>query len=432
MIVENQLVEVKWHGSNRKTLESYGYIYTKLHDALKIPVEHLSSKSHVKIKIVCDWCSKEKLKRRTDINLDGNHFCGTSCYGKWLKDSEEARLIHDKRITRIITYCKYCNGEIKKKPSEFTGHGAHYCSRSCMGSDRINDINPNPKKDKIKVECELCEAHLEVHESVAITNKWHFCSKECYYGYRSKFLKGDKIYNYQGLHENCDTCGEATKVTEYYLENRKNVFCSKECYYEFRSKYYIGDKHPQFGNKKTPEQIEHMRTTTARRIANGEFPQTNTSIQIKTRGLIEELNMSFKEEIQFKYYTLDFYNEEENLAIEVMGDYWHANPTKYEHYETLNDIQKKDIKRDKSKNTYLKKNHNFEVLYLWENDINNNPDLCKKLILEYVQKKGILTEYNSYNYFLSSNDSLEYQKDIILPFFMRINTKHQKLYSDSL
>ncbi|WP_144509986.1 hypothetical protein [Bacillus sp. FJAT-22090] len=426
MIVQNQLVEIKWHGSNRKTLESHGYIYTKLGDVIKIPVCHLSEKSHVKVKIICDWCNNEKLKRRTDIALDGNHFCNTSCYGKWLKESEDAKSIHQKRVNRILTHCKCCNKNIQKKPSEFTGHGEHYCSRSCMAKHRNATNDLNPKKEKIEVKCDLCGKSYKVHESVSLKNKWHFCSRECYSSYRSENLVGDKIYNYQGIIKECDTCGSETKVTEYYLENRKNIFCSKECYYDFRAKHYIGEKHPQFGSKKTLEQREQMSIVTSSRIANGEFPQTNTSIQIKIRRLIEKLNVPFKEEIQFKYYVLDFYSENSNLAIEVMGDYWHGSPLKYDNYDSLHDIQKKDIKRDKSKKTYLDKYHNIKVLYLWEYDINNNIDICEELILNYVEANGKLKDYNSFNYKLE-NETLKINDNIILPYFMRANTKHQTI-----
>lgn len=80
-----------------------------------------------------------------------------------------------------------------------------------------------------------------------------------------------------------------------------------------------------------------------------------------------------------------------------MGDYFHGNPKKYMQ-DNLNSMQLKDRKRDKSKHTYIKRYYNIEILYLWEDDINNNIQLCQNLILKYINNKGILEKYNSYEY----------------------------------
>lgn len=424
-IIEDQKVKVKWVGANRKILESHGYTYTNLYDEIEIPIHHLSEKSHIKIRITCDLCGKESEKRRTDIDLKGKHFCNKKCYNNWVKTEEGSKYLSRPESSSLInTSCKLCNKEFLKKPSEFTGHGNHFCSRSCVAKYKSLYSNPNPKKNKIKVNCELCTKKFEVNESKVKNNKWLFCSRDCYAKFRSEKLKGDKIHNYQGKISSCDNCGIDTKVTKYYLENRKNVFCSQPCYYEFRSKHYVGENHHNFGTKVTGERLENMRLITAKRIANGEFPHTNTSIQIKINNLSNKLNMGFKEEIQFKYYVLDFYDKDTNLAIEIMGDYWHSNPLKYPEYKDLHDIQKNGVRRDKSKRTYLKKFHNIDILYLWEYDINNNLRLCEELLKKYVSQNGKLEEYNSFNYTLT-NERLLLNEELIKPFFLRSNTPLQ-------
>ncbi|MGD6876766.1 hypothetical protein [Bacillus infantis] len=423
-IVEGQKVKIKWSGSNRKQLESHGYVYTKQYDEIEVSVYHLSEKSHAKIKIVCDCCGSEKTKRRTDIDLDGNHFCNNKCYGKWLSESETGKEIANKRKTSIETHCKLCSVKILKIPSEFKGHGNHYCSRSCQGKDRMPKINPNPKKDKACVNCDYCSSPFKVHESRKKNNKWIFCSRECYAKFRSKNIFGDKVHNYQPIVVTCDSCFNEFKTSKWHIENKKNQFCSPECYYEYRSKNYSGENHNQYGTKKSPEQIEKMRITTANMIATGVFPQTNTSIQIKINKVLQKLNFKFEEEIQFKYYVLDFYDKENNLAIEIMGDYWHANPNKYNDYNTLHDIQKKDIKRDKSKRTYLKKYQDLNVLYLWESDITNNLETCVKLIELYVKSNGILDNYHSFNFILRDG-SIQLNKNNLKAFFEKANTPLQ-------
>ncbi|WP_080845550.1 hypothetical protein [Cytobacillus gottheilii] len=425
-IVEGQKVRVKWSSSTKKSLESLGYNYTKMGDELEVSFEHLSENSHAKVMITCDWCNNEKMKRICDIDLNGNHFCSSKCYGQWRSKSEEGRKASDLLKTKIKTKCKVCDSDIDKIPSEFKGHGLHYCSRKCMGKENVYKNGIASTKDKIETKCNHCNRLYKVHESKLKSNTWSFCSRECYSEFRRVHFIGDKVHNYQGITSKCDYCNKEVKITKSYQENTKNTFCSKECYYSYRSKFYSGENHPQFGTKKSPEQIEQMRLNTSKMIAEGRIPQTSTSIQILIRNTLEKLGLSFDEEIPDKYYVLDFYDTKNNLAIEVMGDYWHANPLRYTDYDSLHDIQKKDIKRDKSKKTYFKKNRNLNILYLWERDINNNIDLCEKIIVKYVDTKGTLDNYHSFNYSLIDN-KLTLNETIILPYFMRANTKYQKV-----
>ncbi|WP_251402711.1 endonuclease domain-containing protein [Ureibacillus chungkukjangi] len=168
--------------------------------------------------------------------------------------------------------------------------------------------------------------------------------------------------------------------------------------------------------KKSPEQIEKMRIATAKRIANGEIPTTSTSINNLIKELLIKLEIEFNEEKQFKYYATDFYLPTFNKVIEVMGDYWHANPNKYPNYSNLNNIQKKDIVRDKRKRTYLSKYYNIDILYVWENEVNNEIKLCEELIKLFVQENKLIN-YNSFNYFLNSKQGIELKEITVIPYF---------------
>ena len=80
--------------------------------------------------------------------------------------------------------------------------------------------------------------------------------------------------------------------------------------------------------------------------------------------------------------------------IEVQGDYWHCNPTIFTEKKKKNQFDR--ISKDKSKHTYVKNKYNIEILYLWEDDLYKNEELCKKLIQLYIRNKGILLNYNYY------------------------------------
>lgn len=47
-------------------------------------------------------------------------------------------------------------------------------------------------------------------------------------------------------------------------------------------------------------------------------------------------------------------------------------------------IQKKNYERDKNKKKYLI-GKNYELLYLWEFDLKNNYNFCKKQINEFIR-----------------------------------------------
>lgn len=80
--------------------------------------------------------------------------------------------------------------------------------------------------------------------------------------------------------------------------------------------------------------------------------------------------------INKRYYFIDFYIKELNLGIEFNGDMWHANPDIYKE----NDIpfpyhaKRKSIdiwNQDKIKNDYLKTKLN-KLIIIWEQDLNKN------------------------------------------------------------
>lgn len=77
-------------------------------------------------------------------------------------------------------------------------------------------------------------------------------------------------------------------------------------------------------------------------------------------------------------FQFDFIVHKKRILIEVQGDYWHGNPLFYDENE-LNEHQLKKIELDKLKVQYAK-DHNFQLIPIWENEIDNN-DFSKLSIL---------------------------------------------------
>lgn len=149
-------------------------------------------------------------------------------------------------------------------------------------------------------------------------------------------------------------------------------------------------------------------------ILNKNKCTTLTKPQIIVNELLNNINVSYENEKGYDYYSVDNYIIHHNLIIEVMGDFWHCNPIKYS--EVKQGIQKRRIVKDKAKHNYILNNYNIEILYLWGKDIYENLDLCKYLINYYIESKGKLKNFNSFNYKIDDK-ILKLKDNIIKNYF---------------
>lgn len=87
-------------------------------------------------------------------------------------------------------------------------------------------------------------------------------------------------------------------------------------------------------------------------------------------------------------FMCDFCFPQQKVIIEVNGDFWHANPEKY-NGKDLHPHQIKGINRDKSKEAYIKKvdNNSWTLLSFWESDINKDVAECLNKIEEVLAEK---------------------------------------------
>jgi G:T-mismatch repair DNA endonuclease (very short patch repair protein) len=135
------------------------------------------------------------------------------------------------------------------------------------------------------------------------------------------------------------------------------------------------------GRKQSKSTRKKMSDSAIQRIIKTD--QNHTSKLEKTfANILELLDIEYT---QFFYAKdikafYDFYLPKNNILIEVDGDFWHCNPnTKYStpKYQTQN----KNIKRDQVKNQWAQDN-NYKILRFWEDDINNNIQQIKQILLE--------------------------------------------------
>lgn len=280
--------------------------------------------------------------------------------------------------------------------------------------EKLRRIGIDNKKIKIKVYCKECGKELVVRPSQYKKQKYFHCEE-----HMRHHPSGENSPFYNRIEVLCTNCNKSYFVTPYDYQKRNRFgdnhnFCCQQCYWEYRSKYYINDRHHMLGTHQTEENKQRQSELITRMIADGIMPQTMTRPHRKINDLLVSNGVNFENEHLEKYHSIDIFLSDYNLMIEIMGNYWHAHPLKYD-INNLTNQQRKSIKQDRSKHTYVKKYEDVEILYLWEKDINENINLCWELIQQYINNNGELNNYHSFNYHLSG-DELVLNDIIIVPF----------------
>lgn len=190
-------------------------------------------------------------------------------------------------------------------------------------------------------------------------------------------------------------------VGKYKYNDEKDHFCSAQCRRNWYSDVWSQSEEWREASRKRAAQILSNNPVT-----------TQTKPQVIINKLLDNLQIKYVNEQPFVYYSIDNYLPDYNLAIEVMGDYWHSSPLKYA--DKINDKQKHIISRDKAKHSFIANQYGIEILYLWESDIIKNENVCSYLIQKYIAQNGVLDNYHSFNYFIE-DDQLQLRNELIVP-----------------
>ena len=286
--------------------------------------------------------------------------------------------------------CEYCGEESYQTKTQYNRAQHHFCSNDCS-------IKWRSEQSKEIRECEVCKKKFKVNKS----DPKRFCSTKCQSEWQ-KTLIGEKNSRYKQIDGTCTWCSKPIKIRNYKKDEEYH-FCDNNCRQEWYANIWCQQE----------EWKEKSRQKLIETLSSGKMSATQSKPQITIDQLLTDLNIKFSKEFDAKYFAIDNYLEDYNLMIEVMGDYWHVNPNKF---SQINKMQYKNIAKDKRKHTYISNQYDIQILYLWENDILHNIDLCKYLILQYITNKGELTNYHSFNYKLLE-DKLILKEDIVVPYF---------------
>lgn len=317
-------MSIKINHANRKKYELKFNETFKNGQTIKIKQTQILETTRTEVKCICDYCNKDCYKKRVDIKLDSKTFCNKDCKNNFLKNLY------------------------------------------------LSDKNPNPKKDKIKVNCEVCNKEFLIFESKFKNQKNFVCSRDCYKKHRSNNYNGSNIYNYQDSYVPCEMCKKNVKTSKWYMENKKHIFCSQDCYWEHRSIYYKEFYYDSSLNDSRKE----------------------TKPEKLVREWLEDNKIYFIQEAGFiRKYFADFYIPKTKTIIEVYGDYWHVNPNVYD----INNDDNYKKKLHKNQIDFLGSNYDeirkkeleslgYNVCILWEKDIMNDLENNIKKIVNVNDK----------------------------------------------
>lgn len=194
----------------------------------------------------------------------------------------------------------------------------------------------------------------------------------------------------------CTTCSKIMVKIESELNESGNHFCNYACMGEWMSNNLKGKNNPNYGNGKawTADMRKASAKRAVSRLLNSDFKLETTNPERITDNILDRLKEKTEPEYDCKYYLVDRYLTNHHLMIEVQGNYFHCNPT----MSSENTRKSAILRKDTAKNTYIKRYHGVDVLYLWEKDLIENEEMCELLTKTYIEKRGKLENYHSFNY----------------------------------
>lgn len=287
--------------------------------------------------------------------------------------------------------CMFCGKEIPKDSKR-----KKFCSDEC----KIKFHDRNRGKRYYKLVCDNCGKEYIGTRNRTEKENLKFCSSKCSFDYAKKYNK----------EKECVICGKLFIPT-----NSRNMCCSRKCkdmYMNYKKEHVCvicGNRYRTFFNNKytcsKKCESELKRRNMVRRIKNGEIKTTMTTPHITIDNILSEIGIEYTNEYVVCGFNMDIHINETNKNIEVMGKYWHCDirtDNRPEKYRSLNE----SVKKDRNKRSIVENNGN-KILYLWETDIDENPEMCKELIKEFVKNKE-LESYQSSSYLYSELGGLIY------------------------
>ena len=218
-----------------------------------------------------------------------------------------SRICRDKYTkSKVKRTCAVCGKEF------YSQRNTELCSDECKHQYRLN-------KGELRI-CQYCGKEFN-----ALNGTHYFCTIKC----KNAYYKDHPEY----YELTCSQCGKIFKRNKkYQSQDGDVVFCCQKCKGEYYADYYRDD--------------------VLRRLKEGKYKTTMTSPHSIISEYLNEVNIHHENEYIIKPFSADIKLIDNNIIIEIMGSYWHADIRKY-NKNKLNEPQQHNIERDTRKHQFL-------------------------------------------------------------------------------
>lgn len=351
MLIQNQIIKVKWHPSNKKYYENLGYEYTKIGDEFNVKLKDLTKGSKAYVDVKCDYCGEIFKRKYLNYNHQYTPELGDAC-DKCKNIKTQKSNIKKYGVNNVLVL-----DEVKEKIKNtcIKNYGVDHCSKSELCKEKAKQTSlerygvssytktEEYKEKTIKTNLEKygVEHHMKLEES---KNKSRKTSLE---KYGTEFYTQTEEYKKRKK----KTCLEKYGV-EYPVQNEKiKEKIRKTCEERYGGIGYSSEillkkiKESLFNNYGvySPMQNNDIQKKARKTLyENGKVPTSKNQILIYNL-----LNEIYKDEecilnYPFSKINMDCMLNINNIKIDIEYDgwYWHK------------DKEKEDRKRDE----FLKEN----------------------------------------------------------------------------
>jgi len=135
----------------------------------------------------------------------------------------------------------------------------------------------------------------------------------------------------------------------------------------------------------TDEELEEYARVRTRVLVKA----SSSQLEYKILDVLDALSIPYIHQFWISRKSYDVRIVDTNLLLEINGDYWHCNPTKYRENDIVKfpdrEIKAKQKWEEDKKKVALAQKYNYNVVTVWEQEINESEDLIS-LILDKINE----------------------------------------------
>lgn len=151
---------------------------------------------------------------------------------------------------------------------------------------------------------------------------------------------------------------------------------------EIRKKF-LGIENSENALMRTYTEATKTRRAIKSELFGNNSKQIDTSIELFVKEILEENGYDYIFQKAIRWCNYDFYLPNQNVALEIEGEYWHCDPRVYPN-GPKNSIQCKNLEKNKMKQEICK-SQNIPLIRVHEHDIKKDKERTKQQILECIQ-----------------------------------------------